>query len=337
VRVRDIARLVLAVAMAALLGGCLTLSLSGRRGQRLVLETLIGAKGFWTVDKVLLVAIDGVLTDASDRPGMFSRPSVLVQIKDVLDRAEEDRTIRALLIRINSPGGTVTASDLIHSEIQRFKAKTGKKVVVVCMDVAASGGYYVAMAGDRVMAHPTTVTGSIGVIGIFPGLGGLSQKVGLSMRVVKSGELKDMGSLWRTFSEKEQAILQEMIDSMYARFLAVVEAGRPGLDGETIRRLADGRIYSADQALEAGLIDGVGYIEDAFAAAKAEAGLRDAALVTYKYPGGHRGHYYASAPAPPPAAVDASAAPLTQVNLLNFDAGSLGLVGGARFWYLWLP
>jgi protease-4 len=315
--------------------GCMRLALfEPGRGPEMVVETLIPPESRWTDDKVLLLAIDGVLSARADRGGWVSRPGTLVLVKDVLQRAEKDPSIRAVVLRIDSPGGSVTASDLIHAEIKAFKEKTGKKVVAACMGVAASGGYYVAMAGDRVLVHPTTVTGSIGVIGLFPDLAGLSGKIGFDMRVVKSGGRKDMGSMWRPFSEEERGILQAMIDEMYERFLSVIVEGRPGLEADTIRRLADGRVYTAKQAVEYGLADEIGYLNDAFARAKELAGLTDAALVTYRRPYGYRGHYYASSETADPA----RAAQPTEFSLLSLDlAPSAAFPEGGPFHYLWLP
>jgi protease IV len=335
-RSHSVATRILAIVILALsLSGCMRLALfAPGRGPEMVLETLIPAESRWNDDKVLLLAIDGMLSARADRGGWVSRPGTLVLVKDVLQRAEKDPSIRAVVLRIDSPGGSVTASDLIYTEIKAFKERTGKKVVAACMGVAASGGYYVAMAGDRVLVHPTTVTGSIGVIGLFPDLAGLSGKFGFDMRVVKSGEHKDMGSMWRPFSEEERGIFQAMIDEMYERFLSVIVEGRPKLAADTIRRLADGRVYTAKQAVGLGLADEIGYLDDAFARAKQLAGLPDAALVTYKRPYSYRGHYYASSQSAEPA----RAAQPTEFNLLHLDlTPSAAFPEGGPFHYLWLP
>jgi protease-4 len=319
---------------ALLLAGCLTLPMA-RRSERMVLETLIPSKSAWTAKKVLLVSVDGAIDD-NPEGGLFSEPSAVVKVKDALKRAEKDPTIRTILLRVNSPGGTVTASDILYTELKRFKERTGKKIVAVFMDVAASGGYYAAMCADRIVAHPTTVTGSIGVIATLPNLQGLSEKIGVEVRVIKSGNLKDMGSLWRGMSSQERELFQGLINSMYERFLAVVKEGRPKLDAQTIRNLADGRVYMAQEALEKGLVDEIGYIEDAFETAKSVAGIGDASLVTYTYPFGYRGNYYASAgmgsmrskfPAPAP----------TQINLLNLDLKAPFSNFRAPLYYLWVP
>ena len=325
--------------LATVLAGCIQLTPPGmRRSRDMLLETLEPPDRFWTTDKVLLVGVSGVLSAKPKTGGLLSGPSTLVHLKDVLQHAERDSSIRALLVRIDSPGGSVTASDLHYRELKRFKDETGKKVVAVCMEVAASGGYYTAMAADSIYLHPTTVTGSIAVIGMFPDLSGLGRKIGFGMRVVKSGELKDLGSPWRSFREGEREVLQATVDAMHERFLSVVEQGRPNLDAQAIRKLADGRVYHAEQAVELGLADGIGYMEDAFDRAKELAGVADAALVAYKRPYAYRGHYYAEALG---GAGDGSSGmpsrPL-EINLLNLGlGGELGLLDGGPFYYLWIP
>lgn len=319
-----------------LLGGCVFCPIfSGpRRSENMVLETLVSPEEFWTTDRVLLLPVDGVLSIEPDTGGLLSRPSPIIGFKDALKRAERDPSIRCVLVRISSPGGGVTASDVMYAELMRFKKKTGKKVVAVMMDVAASGGYYVAMSADRVVAHPTTITGSIGVIALFPGVQGLTNFLGVEMRVVKSGPLKDLGSMWRGFTVQERQILQATIDEMHTRFVEVVDKGRPDLSAERVRELADGRIYTAQQAKEAGLIDEIGYMQDAFEAAKKLAGLEDAALVTYRQPYDYAGHYYARAEAP-----EAPAQPRAEVNLFRLGSGAGDMLpkAGSPFYYLWLP
>ena len=322
--------------LAAALAGCVHLTPPGmRRSRDMMVETLERPDRFWTTDRVLLVGINGVLSAKPKTGGLLSGPSTLVHLKDVLKRAEEDSSIRALLVRIDSPGGSVTASDLHYRELKRFKEKTGKKVVAVCMGVAASGGYYTAMAADSIYLHPTTVTGSIAVIGMFPDLSGVGHKIGFGMRVVKSGELKDLGSPWRSFREGEREVLQATVDAMHERFLEVVGLGRPNLGAEAIRKLADGRVYHAEEAVELGLADEIGYMEDAFERAKELAGVSDAALVAYKQPYTYRGHYYAET-------LEGAGASLPlrplEINLLNLGlGGELGLLDGGPFYYLWVP
>lgn len=335
--IRHWSRLVVATMLLALLSGCINLNVGGsRRGEYMPTETLVDAEHFWTTDQILLISLDGVLS-VSSPSGMFaSSVSPVTKIKDALQRAEDSPWIKAVLLRIDSPGGTVTASDIIYNEILRFKERTGKPVVAICMGVAASGGYYAAMAADKVYVHPTTITGSMSVISIYPNLEELGKKIGVGVNVIKSGEFKDTGAFWRSMTSREEEILQEMNDSMHERFIEVIEEGRPKLTSEKIRELADGRVYNARQAMELGLIDGICYMEEAFDLVKREAGLDDADLVTYKLPGDYLGHYYAASPAVVPSAKMQGTQ--NQLNLMNINLNLPNLFAAeGPFYYMWMP
>ena len=151
------------------------------------------------------------------------------RVREQLDRARDDPEVRALLLRINSPGGTATASDLVYGEILRFKRERGVPVVAQLMGLATSGGYYVAMAADVVVAHPTTVTGSIGVRFVSVSLAGLMEKVGIEDQTLVAGSHKDAGSPLRRLTREERAHLQSVLDDLHSRFEQVVAAGRPNL------------------------------------------------------------------------------------------------------------
>jgi len=178
----------------------------------------------------------------------------------------------------------VTASDIIYHEILRFKERTGRPVLGLMMSVAASGGYYIASACDVIMAHPSTLTGSIGVISIFPNVETLMAKVGVKVNVIKSGPAKDSGSPFRDMTEDEKKIFQGIIDEYYEGFLDVVARNRKGkIPAEKLRTIADGRVYTAPQALKLGLIDAIGYFDDAFGQALSLVPLKSAKLVSYTY------------------------------------------------------
>lgn len=216
--------------------------------------------------KVLMLRIDGEISSQPDQGFLSSTPSLLTRVVSQLDRAREDPAVRGILLRIDSPGGGVTASDLIMHEVQRFrKERPGTPVVAWFGDTAASGGYYVAQAAQRIVASPTTITGSIGVIAQVPQLHGLGEKIGVQVEAIKSGPNKDIGSPFRPMTAEERALLQDLIDRMYARFVDVVALGRSkaGLSRSDVLKLADGRVFTAEQALEAKLIDRIGYLEDA--------------------------------------------------------------------------
>lgn len=209
--------------------------------------------------RIGVVHIQGVILDA--------RP-----VLKHLNRYREDPSIQAILVRIESPGGAVAPSQEIYREIRRIREETPKKVVASMGSVAASGGYYIASAADKVVANPGTITGSIGVIMELADLSPLLEKVGVRSQVIKSGPFKDTGSVFRPMTPEDRKVLQELIDNVYQQFIEAVAEGR-GMDVETVRRLADGRVYSGAQALELGLVDALGNFEDAVRLAAELAGI----------------------------------------------------------------
>lgn len=279
--------------------------------------------------KIVLMELAGVLSDAETAPLLSignppARVPLLVRLREELTKAAEDRRVRALVLRINSPGGTVTASDIIYRELMLFRERAHVPVVAVLMDVAASGGYYAALAADTIVAHPTTVTGSIGTIMITVNAQGLMDKLGLAAVTVKSGEHKDMGSPFRTLTADERQIFQSVIDDLHGQFVKLV-AERRHLPREAAARLADGRIYTAEQALQRKLIDAIGYMPDALARARSAAGVDQARVVVYKRPRQYRATYYAKAETGE-SALETALSPLA----------TLG-ASGPRFLYLWWP
>ncbi len=315
--------LVLVLALA--LPGCSIITLDFTpRIQPLAEQTVEGAGRA----KILLVDVSGFLSDESPSPGLLGpappRVPMLVRLREELKKAADDPDVRALVLRINSPGGTVTASDIIWRELDGWKRATRRPVVAVMLDVAASGGYYVALAADTIVAHPTSVTGSIGVVMVTLNAEGLMQKLGLATATIKSGERKDMGSPFRTLTDEERRIFQSVIDSLHGQFVARLVEGRR-LAAETARAIADGRIYTAQQALELKLVDRIGYMPDAIEAARRAAGVDEARVIVYHRPREYRATYYARSQAAG-APLDAQMAQLAAV-----------LGGGPRFLYLWWP
>lgn len=301
--------------------GCITINLIEPSGP--VQEVRLSGTG---EGKVLVLDLSGVIS-AQDKEGFIPHPNMVALFKEELTRAAKDDKVKALVLRINSPGGTVTASDILYHELREFKLKKKVPVIASMMDVAASGGYYLAMAADSIWVHPSTVTGSIGVIMLTVNARGLLEKVGLEANAITSGPRKDMGSPFRVMTVEERAIFQSVIDSFYHQFLAVVQEGRPHLSSDQIKKLADGRIYSGGQAKEAGLIDEIGYLEDAIAMAKKKAGLTEAQVVTY----GHRGEYQNNIYS---RLFGASAG---MVSFTNLDLLSMVRGGTPQFMYLWMP
>ncbi len=282
----------------------------------------------WVSDKIALIDVDGVIVNRHSGH-MFSEGEHPVSLLlEKFAAAQRDRAVKAVVLRINSPGGSVTASELMHEEITRFK-KTGKPVVAMMMDVAASGGYYIACACNDLIAYPSTVTGSIGVIMQTVDLSGTLAKLGVSTDAITSGPRKGAGSPLRPMSTEDRALFQAVIDEMFQRFVDVVDEGRPDLSRERILELADGRIYTARQAHEAGLVDRIGNLRDAIKRAKELAGLKRARVVTYQRPLSWHPNIYAQAPG-----MQRNGA---SINLINLSWPSWLRPGEVQFMYLWSP
>lgn len=301
--------------------GCVSVQLFPGPPQPLVETVVHGESG----PKVLLLDIDGLIAELPEERGLLGRreESMVARVREQLERAREDSLVRALLLRINSPGGTATASDILYREILEFKKERGMPVVAQLMGVATSGGYYVAMAADWIVAHPTTVTGSIGVIFLGVNFVGLMEKLGIENQTLRAGKHKDAGSVLRRMSAEERARIQSVLDDMHARFKQVVVDGRADLGAARVDALADGSIYSAEQAVAEGLVDGIGYLEDAVGEVEKRAGLESSRVVSYHRPREWRENLYTRAPFP---------------TALRLDLGTdLPRLGRPGFLYLWLP
>jgi protease-4 len=277
-------------------------------------------------DKIVLIDISGVISEEGSG-GLIEQPDMVSQVKEELSRAKADKTVKGIILRVNSPGGTVTASDLIYHEIRRFKEETGKKVVASIVDVGASGAYYISMAADRIMAHPTSVTGSIGVIMLHVNFQGLLEKIGVNAESIKSGPMKDLGSPIKPLSKEERDILQKIINSMYGRFLEVIIEGRKGLQPERIKELADGRVYTASEAREFGLVDEIGYLDQAINLVKSEAGIKEAKVVLYHRRGRYKNNIYSQM----------AQQGNSSLSVWGVDPKHLLQGGSAKFFYLWAP
>ncbi|MBI3991151.1 MAG: signal peptide peptidase SppA [Candidatus Omnitrophica bacterium] len=231
-------------------------------------------------NKVVLLPVKGLIL-AEGREGLFfSSEGTTEQIIARLKQAEEDAQVKAILLDVDSPGGEITASDIIHNRLLKFK-KSGKKVIVLMEDLAASGAYYISAPADKIIAHPTTITGSIGVIMQSANIEGLFEKIGVKDVTIKSGPKKDMLSPTRTLTEEERMLLEGIIMEMHARFKRIVAEGR-NLPPEKVDALADGRIYTGEQALSNGLVDKLGYREDAIDAVKEILGVKEIKIVEYQ-------------------------------------------------------
>lgn len=215
--------------------------------------------------QVVRIQLSGVIM-RSEGEGLFGTPvDPVAAVLEAIQDAKQDPAISGIILEIDSPGGEITASDIIYRALLDFKeAQPGRVVVALFGDVAASGAYYVAMAADHVIAHPTTLTGSIGVLISALNMKALGDKIGIQDVTIKSGENKDMLNPLREISDEERAILQNVVDELYGRFVELIVQARE-LPAERVRAMADGRVFTAGQAMELGLIDEIGYWEDAVA------------------------------------------------------------------------
>ena len=259
---------------------------SSSGGSMTMLEQTVGGSG---TSKIAQINVKGIIMP--QQVSLFG-PSVnmVAQVKKQLRLATQDSNVVAIVLAVDSPGGGVTASDEIWNEVK--KAQEEKPVVVHMGDLCASGGYYVSAPAEHIIASPTTVTGSIGVIMSLLDLSSLMQdKLGVKENNIKSGPYKDIGAMGRSMTKEERAILQSIIDDMYGRFVDIVTEGRAGRgpipadkdEAEAVvRKIADGRIYTATQALENGLVDEIGYLEDAYAKARELAGVQEAQIIQYR-------------------------------------------------------
>jgi protease-4 len=289
-------------------------------------ETTVSSDpGFLVSDKIVIVDVDGLLFNTRG-DGLFGPHDNPVSLfVEKIDKAEKDAQVRAVVLRINSPGGGVTASDIMYRRLAQFKKERKVPVVAAIEDVGASGAYYIACGADTIMAAPTSVTGSIGVIVQTFSLSGTMAKLGIDTKAITSGPMKDMASPFKPLNADDQKVLQEMVTEFYGRFVDVVAAGRPKMKREDVKKLADGRIYTGAQAAADGLVDTVGDVKDAIAEAKQRAGIKAARVVMYDRPWGYKANVY-------------SAAGLgggTQINLLNLSMPGLMTWLEPQFLYLW--
>ncbi len=230
-------------------------------------------------DKIALIPLHGLISSSLD--GALGS-SMVEDIKIALRQAAADKNVRAVVLEVNSPGGEVTASDVIYNAVRQVRDQTKKPVIVYMDSVAASGGYYVACAGSHIMANETTLTGSIGVIIETLNYEHLMEKVGVNTVVFKSGEMKDMLSGSRKMTAEESEYVQKLVMQTYEKFVGIVATERK-LPVESLKKgIADGRVISGKDAQKEKLIDSLGQIEDAFALAKKLGNAPDASVIRYE-------------------------------------------------------
>lgn len=288
-----------------------------------------------TSEKIAMITISGMITNGKSKGLLSSGHNMVSDFREALDAAAKDSSVKALVLRINSPGGTVTASDMMYKDVLAFKAKSHKPVVCCMMDLCASGGYYISCAADYRIAYPTTITASIGVIMETVNINGTLQKIGVGMEAVKSAENKDMGSpfkpansLTHPLSDNDRKLLQDIVDQFYHGFQEVVKASPNHIKQDDWAMLTDGRVVTGKDAVGYGLIDQVGDLDAAINKAKQMANIQHAKIIAYRRSDDSTGSIYASNPGTPNP---------QQVNLLNVDVdlGDLIPAGHSEFLYLW--
>lgn len=213
--------------------------------------------------RVAVIRVNGPIVGGDDADMAWGSPSSTTSgaLMRQFRKARQDDSVQAVLLRVNSPGGSAAATQEAAAELQKLK-NSGKPVVVSMGDTAASGAYWLAAYGDKIYANPSTITGSIGVYMSYYDVQGLSEKLGVREEKIKSGPHKDIFSPFRPMTEEERRLTQNMVDDMYEQFVAVVAEQRH-MDGEKVRSLADGRVFTGVQAKEAGLVDELGNYYDA--------------------------------------------------------------------------
>jgi protease-4 len=317
----------LQVLVLLLLSGCVGLNVSLVPSAKPLEEKVLEGEGR---AKILLLDLDGMISfkEETDVLKLRTGPSKVSFFREALLKAGTDADIAGVIVRINSPGGTVAASDTIYHEIMSFREKKKIPVYAYITELAASGGYYVASASDRIVAGPTAITGSIGVIAMKFNIEGLLAKIGVSDETYKSGPKKDFWSPFRPSTPEEKKMLQDIIEELYLRFVRVVSANRHKLLTEQeVRTLADGRILAAGEALNAKLIDQVAYLDDTIEGMKKVLSVEQARVVTYVRPRTFRSNIYSDMALPGPQVM----------NLISINTEDLELFSGVHFMYLWNP
>ncbi|MCZ6552781.1 MAG: signal peptide peptidase SppA [SAR324 cluster bacterium] len=267
--------LLLAALLVALLSGCGSPVIPQPRFE----EVLLQGEGR---DKILMIDIWGPISNA---PILIANagiiPGMTARVRQELEIAFQDPLIRGVLLRINSPGGTITDSDVIYNSLMEFKKSKRVKIVASMGDIAASGALYIAMAADEIYAHPTTVTGSIGVIMPHMDYSELMEELGIKSDPITSGPYKDIDSPYRPRTQEEYEMMKGIVDHLHGKFVDVIVAGRAKMTTEEVRAIADGRLLTAEDAKERGLIDGISYLDEAYRRLSGISGFPENRLVRY--------------------------------------------------------
>jgi protease IV len=292
----------------------------------LVPQVVVAAHSGGAVARMALIDVDGLLLN-QNLAGLFAQgENPVAAFREKLEAAAHDPAVRVIVVRINSPGGGVTACDIMAEELRRFRMESGKPVIACLMDVATAGAYYVAIEADWIVAHPTTLTGAIGALFNHYNLQDAMAQLNVVYEPIKSGEHVNMGSVAEPLSEKARQLLEQIVVSYRQRFLDRLVRRRPAIHNEDRLKLADGRVVSAPEALTLGLVDRIGYLHEALAEAKRRVHLSDAEVVMYQRAGSPARSLYAVAPNTP------LQSELIPVSYPGLDRSKL-----PTFLYLWQP
>lgn len=277
----------LAASLAAGSGASSHLALAARTGGRGGVDEFPQFTEEWSYGrgraKAVRIAVDGIIARESDGGGLFGTAQDPVElVLRQIQAATKDTSVKALLVEINSPGGGVTPSDEIHAALKKFReSRRDRRVVAFARDLCASGGYYIAAAADTIVAEPTSIIGSIGVIMQSFNVNELTRKIGVADVTIKSGENKDLLNPFQPVDPAQLALLQTLVDATYGQFVRIVAEGRR-LDPAEVRGLADGRVFTARECVDLKLVDRIGYVEDALAATCEALGEKQVRFVRYE-------------------------------------------------------
>lgn len=316
-------RVCLGFIFTVILSGCTFMNVTLAPSIQPIKEQVLEGQGR---PKILLIDISGLISEKEESKGMgIKAPSMTAKLRESLLKAEADKDVVGVIVKINSPGGAVTASDMLYQEILSFKSRRKIPVYAHIMGIGTSGGYYVSAASDKIIAQPTSITGGIGVISFKFNMEKLLEKIGIEEESVKSGDKKDLWSPFRPNTPQEKEIMQAIINGLHGRFVDVVFAQRKDLiSRKDLEALSDGRIYTAEQALSLKLIDSIGYLTDTVDLMKKSLGIKEARVITYYRPGDYKATIYSL-----------SQSDSSILNLLNIGADAFMV--SPEFLYLWMP
>jgi len=283
--------------------------------------------GLFVFDKIAIIDVDGLLANRSKGGWMRSGENPVSLFIEKLDKAAADKSVKAVVLRLNSPGGTVAATDIMYHQLLEFRRETGKPVIACVLGIGCSGAYYIACGCDGIIAQPSSVVGNIGTVFQTFSVAGTMQKIGVKAVTIKSGQLKDMASPLHDLNNEEREVLQGLIKQFSEQFFEVVRKGRKKIGEQKLGELTDGRVFTSQQALQQGLIDKVGYLDDGVKWAKQIAGVKKTQVVIYHRPSNYKPNAYGLATA----SADGFGP------LVNLELPDWLNAGGAQFLYLWQP